>query len=175
LQIRGAMLGADAVVDVHAERLPKFNRTVWCLSGTAVQTVDQVGLLETRSLWFGQQVAAITSWMLWLVTISFLLNTLSPFLLMAFSVDVTRNQRHFAPLFSVTIFTHIWPLIIILLLRVLQWPQLIRATAIAVVPLGASSLLFRVGEISWPHLDWYRRVCECLRAPLPIPVPHPSG
>jgi hypothetical protein len=28
---------------------------------------------------------------------------------------------------------------------------------------------------SWPHLDWYRRVCECLCAPLPIAVPHPSG
>jgi hypothetical protein len=28
---------------------------------------------------------------------------------------------------------------------------------------------------SWPDLDWYRRVCERLRAPLPIPVPEPSG
>jgi hypothetical protein len=28
---------------------------------------------------------------------------------------------------------------------------------------------------SWPHLDWYRRVCERLRAPLPVPVPRPSG
>ena len=28
---------------------------------------------------------------------------------------------------------------------------------------------------SWPHLDWYRRVCERLRDPLSIPVPHPSG
>jgi hypothetical protein len=28
---------------------------------------------------------------------------------------------------------------------------------------------------SWPHLEWYRRVCERLRAPLPLPVPHPSG
>jgi hypothetical protein len=28
---------------------------------------------------------------------------------------------------------------------------------------------------SWPHLDWYRRVCECLRVPLAVPVPHPSG
>jgi hypothetical protein len=28
---------------------------------------------------------------------------------------------------------------------------------------------------SWPHLEWYRRVCERLRAPRPIPVPHPSG
>ena len=28
---------------------------------------------------------------------------------------------------------------------------------------------------SWPHLDWYRRVCERLRDSLSIPVPHPSG
>jgi hypothetical protein len=28
---------------------------------------------------------------------------------------------------------------------------------------------------SWPHLDWYRRVCERLRVPLPPPVPRPSG
>jgi hypothetical protein len=28
---------------------------------------------------------------------------------------------------------------------------------------------------SWPHLDWYHRVCERLRAPLPMAVPHPSG
>jgi hypothetical protein len=28
---------------------------------------------------------------------------------------------------------------------------------------------------SWPHLGWYRRVCECLRAPLPNAAPHSSG
>jgi hypothetical protein len=28
---------------------------------------------------------------------------------------------------------------------------------------------------SWPHLDWYLRVCERLRDPLPNPGPHPSG
>ena len=27
---------------------------------------------------------------------------------------------------------------------------------------------------SWPHLEWYRRVCEGVRAPIP-PVPQPSG
>jgi hypothetical protein len=30
-------------------------------------------------------------------------------------------------------------------------------------------------SLSWPHLDWYRRVCERLRDPLPTPVLHPSG
>jgi hypothetical protein len=28
---------------------------------------------------------------------------------------------------------------------------------------------------SWPHLDWYRRVCERVCNPLSIPVSHPSG
>jgi len=28
---------------------------------------------------------------------------------------------------------------------------------------------------SWPHLDWYRRVCERLRDALPIPVANLSG
>jgi hypothetical protein len=28
---------------------------------------------------------------------------------------------------------------------------------------------------SWPHLDWYRRVCERVRHPLPSPAPHSSG
>ncbi len=28
---------------------------------------------------------------------------------------------------------------------------------------------------SWPHLDWYRRVCDRLRVPLPPPEPQPSG
>src|SRR5262249_3082402 len=28
---------------------------------------------------------------------------------------------------------------------------------------------------SWPHLDWYRRVCERLRDPVPTPVADPSG
>jgi hypothetical protein len=30
-------------------------------------------------------------------------------------------------------------------------------------------------SLSWPHLEWYRRVCERLRAPLPPSVPQPSG
>jgi hypothetical protein len=28
---------------------------------------------------------------------------------------------------------------------------------------------------SWPHLDWYRRVCERLHDPIPSPVADPSG
>ena len=46
---------------------------------------------------------------------------------------------------------------------------------------GAAEVVVRTRRIvvrlssSWPHLDWYHRVCERLRHPLPIPVPDPSG
>jgi hypothetical protein len=45
----------------------------------------------------------------------------------------------------------------------------------------AAEVVVRTGRIvirlssSWPHLEWYRRVCERLRDPLPTSVPSPSG
>src|SRR6185436_7318144 len=53
------------------------------------------------------------------------------------------------------------------------WRLLIIKVAAEVV-VSARRVVVRLSS-SWPHLDWYRRVCERLRHPLPIPVPHPSG
>jgi hypothetical protein len=45
----------------------------------------------------------------------------------------------------------------------------------------AAEILIRARRIvvrlssSWPHLDWYRRVCERLGNPHSAPAPHPSG
>ena len=49
LAIRAAMMGADAVVDLNAERLPGFIRTEHRASGTAVRAVDDEGRLELKS------------------------------------------------------------------------------------------------------------------------------
>ena len=46
LQIRGAMLGADAVINVRQERRALFNRTVRQTSGIAVRVVDSKGQME---------------------------------------------------------------------------------------------------------------------------------
>ena len=59
LAIRAAMMGADAVVDLNAERLPGFIRTEHRSSGTAVRAVDQEGRLELKSRWFDNQITRI--------------------------------------------------------------------------------------------------------------------
>jgi hypothetical protein len=49
---------------------------------------------------------------------------------------------------------------------------LIKVAAAVVVP--TRRIVVRLSS-SWPHLDWYRRVCERLLDPLSTPLPHPSG
>jgi hypothetical protein len=50
------MMGADAVVDLNAERLPGFIRTERRGRGTAVRVVDAEGRLELTSRWFDRQI-----------------------------------------------------------------------------------------------------------------------
>jgi hypothetical protein len=52
------------------------------------------------------------------------------------------------------------------------WRTLLIKVAAEVV-VRSRRIVIRLAS-SWPHLDWYRRVCKRL-APHPIPVPHPSG
>src|SRR5262249_40643848 len=53
------------------------------------------------------------------------------------------------------------------------WRTLLIKSAAEVV-VSTRRIVVRLSS-SWPHLGWYRRVCERVRAPLPIPVPQPSG
>jgi hypothetical protein len=52
LKIRGAMLEADAVIDVHEDDLPELGRGTRHLSGTPIRVVDQEGraIVRTRAL-----------------------------------------------------------------------------------------------------------------------------
>jgi len=53
------------------------------------------------------------------------------------------------------------------------WRTLLIKVAAEVV-VSTRRIVVRLSS-SWPHLDWYRRVCERLRHPLPTPVPDRSG
>jgi hypothetical protein len=64
LAIRGSMMGADAVVDLHQERLPGFWRTEHRASGMAVRAVDDEGRLELKTRWFSGQVGQVAMIML---------------------------------------------------------------------------------------------------------------
>ncbi len=59
LAIRGAMMGADAVVDFNQERLPGFTRTEHRASGLAVRAVDDEGRLELKTRWFSNQIGKV--------------------------------------------------------------------------------------------------------------------
>jgi hypothetical protein len=53
------------------------------------------------------------------------------------------------------------------------WRTLLIKVAAEVV-VRTRRILVRLSS-SWPHLGWYRRVCERVRGPVPTPVPVPSG
>ena len=53
------------------------------------------------------------------------------------------------------------------------WRTLLIKVAAEVV-VSTRRIVVRLSS-SWPHLDWYRRVCERMRDALPPPVPSPSG
>jgi serine/threonine protein kinase/tetratricopeptide (TPR) repeat protein len=159
LQIRAAMIGADAVVDVQQERLPEFRRTVWRRSGMAIRAVDSAGRLELRSRWFATEVSRLSLWMLMVIG-SFFIGTLlcgcfsfAPMALgisMPLATGETLSQRTVSvavvvALGVVLIFS--WPLAIVLLVRWLLWPQLLRPAALAVMALGATPLASLMGSI----------------------------
>ncbi len=64
LAIRASMMGADAVVDLHHERLPGFVKTEHRASGMAVRAVDDEGRLELKTRWFSTQIGQIAVVML---------------------------------------------------------------------------------------------------------------
>jgi hypothetical protein len=64
LAIRGAMMGADAVVDLNEERLPGFLKTEHRASGVAVRAVDDEGRLELKTRWFARRISQIAVVML---------------------------------------------------------------------------------------------------------------
>ena len=53
------------------------------------------------------------------------------------------------------------------------WRTLLVKVAAEVV-VSTRRVLVRLSS-SWPHLGWYRRVCERLRGPVPTTVPRASG
>jgi serine/threonine-protein kinase len=145
LQVRAAMTGADAVVDVQEERLPQLGRTVHRRSGMAIKAVDTAGRRELRSRWFATQVSQLSRWMLILIGVSLLVALLGSSLLSIGGIGIPLSpgetiSHRFAVVTLVVVLIHSWPLAVALLTRWLLWPQLLRAAALAILALGAKHL-----------------------------------
>jgi serine/threonine protein kinase/tetratricopeptide (TPR) repeat protein len=126
LAIRAAMMGADAVVDLNAERLPGFIRTVHRASGTAVRAVDDESRLELKSRWFASQIASIRVPML---ALAILFGGATEYI----TAQTSRQEPFvFSRQFGAGINFVFWIVIVSLTVGTvfLRWPQLVRPTAI---------------------------------------------
>jgi tRNA A-37 threonylcarbamoyl transferase component Bud32 len=150
LRLRAAILGADAVVDVQQERLLESGRTVHQAVGTAVRAVDKAGRLELRSRWFATVMRASSFLMLVLIGASafssFCLSMIFTNISAAgFGVPLAPGEsfaRRFARSIGVCGLIHAWPLLAVLIARLMLWPQLLRPAALAVLALTAGPLIY---------------------------------
>jgi serine/threonine protein kinase len=132
--IRGAMMGADAVVDLNSERLPGFVRTEHRISGTAVRAVDEEGRLELKSRWFAAQLARVRFPMLLMAV---LFGGAVDYLRVSAAGSAQPAARGVdtvtvGPQFDTTLAFAFWLVIVSLTVTtfVSRWPQLVRPTAI---------------------------------------------
>ena len=152
LAIRAAMMGADAVVDLNAERLPGFIRTEHRSSGTAVRAVDQEGKLELKSRWFDSQIRRIG---VPLLLMAFLFGGVSEYLHTSSTpsnLQGAGDSRH--PFLSKRAGSGIglasWLIITSLSVGTcfFRWPQLVRPTAVCFLTKAGLSGLSIAGGIA---------------------------
>jgi tetratricopeptide (TPR) repeat protein len=172
LQVRAAMIGADAVVDVQEERLPDFHRTMRRLSGTAVKAVDPESLFEFRSRWYTERIKQMGNLTVGLVVISLLVNCLGSVLLLAAEkarqgmltnghvpLGFWPSAMSRTALFIAVI--HAVPLGMVGLVRILRWPQLVCPMAVTIGALSLRPVYSLVGILAgaigtgiWLGMGW---------------------
>jgi hypothetical protein len=147
LQIRGAMVGADAVVDVQEERLAGFHRTERRVSGASLKAVDGDGRAELKLRWFDGEAARLGLW----ITLTMGLSLIGALAYFAFQV-VPRSSgsgRGMALPATGVVMTLV-PFLLGLGLRVARWPQLARPAAIGLFGLGGRILLGMITIVAIP-------------------------
>jgi serine/threonine-protein kinase len=149
--VRGAMLGADAVVDVVQERLPEFGRTIHRLSGNAVRAVDRPGQVEFRSRWYADRIGKSASLMFIVLAISLVLSSASSAFLSLGSLDPSLRQAFAQTLAASAIFIfliHLWPFIVVSLLWSSRWPELVGSAVLAILAVGGRQLFAIAGGLA---------------------------
>jgi serine/threonine protein kinase len=126
LVVRGAMMGADAVVDLQEERLTTYWKTEHRAVGTAVRAVDQEGRLELKSRWFDGQVRSIGLGMI----VMALLGAMVP---LSRLVQAPGSGIGIANLVSAVVV-----LALALAFGLLRWPQLARPAAVCFFGMAVS-------------------------------------
>jgi tetratricopeptide (TPR) repeat protein len=137
LQLRAAMRGADAVLGLQRQRDPDQGWGGRQLSGLAVSVEDPVARQRLRRRWYAEEISRLVSRTVCLLAIQAVLLYLGG-ILGTGSPGLSEATEE-APLQSLAAsglglaLVSAWPLVLLVLLWVLRWPQLLRPLALAIL------------------------------------------
>jgi tetratricopeptide (TPR) repeat protein len=137
IQLRGGILGADAIIVESREKVPEMGPGARKVTGLAVRVADGEDRNRLRWKWYAEEVSSLTRGMLILLVIQACLL----FLVMAYAPGKSRFLAATGETPSESIasaalglgLVYSWPLIMVILLRVLRWREILRATGLAVL------------------------------------------
>jgi tetratricopeptide (TPR) repeat protein len=142
VQLRAAMRGANAVVEVHRQRCPDLGRGGRSVSGVAIRVDDASAQNRLRLRWYGEEVGALVRGMLVLLVIQmglillvFLIGSASKGSLVMPRGETAGEALTTGALWLGII--HGWPVVLLVILRVWRWPQLLVPVGIAVFAVTA--------------------------------------
>jgi hypothetical protein len=134
VQLRAALIDADAVIDARPEARYLLTRTVRRLTGVAIRAVDPAGRFELLARWLSERTAAVGARVL-------LLNAAGA-VVMAVE-GPSPPGRAGALLLMVVAMAYAWPLALAAGLRWPRRPQLLGAAAVATFGWGVALMAGR--------------------------------
>jgi tetratricopeptide (TPR) repeat protein len=137
LQLRAALLGADAVVWLWRQKGFDSGQGTRHVSGTAIRVEDAAERQQLRKRWFGDEVRSLANRMLLLLVIQVaLLLLVSAFCAGASRFHEATGEEPGEALkksgLALGLF-FAWPLVLLVLLRVLRRPELLPAVGLALL------------------------------------------
>ena len=146
LQLRAGMLGADAVIEVEREKCPELGFGARQVSGVAVRVEDPIGRQRLRWRWFGENVAGLVKHMFLLLVaqaaLLFLAKAFGPRAPILYPETVETYSEELVALGKGFGMLYVWPLVVLLLLRVLRRPELLRVAALTILAATTGRGLF---------------------------------
>jgi len=136
-QLRAAIRGADAIVELRRTKCPEMGTGARQVSGTAVRSEDADARKRLRWRWYAEEVSGLAKRMLLVLALEAALLVLATSFLPGKSAMVAATGESLsdslaAARLGLALF-FAWPLLLIVLLWAVRWPELLRAAGIAVV------------------------------------------
>jgi tetratricopeptide (TPR) repeat protein len=135
LQLRAGMRGADAVIELNRQKCPEGGWGARHVSGLAVRVEDADARRRLRLRWYGEEVGALVNRTLLLLGLQAALLFLAATVCAAGAglqqpTGETRSEALQSAALGLGLL-YAWPLGLLVLLRVLRWPGLLRAAGLA--------------------------------------------